>query len=193
MTMPTKVRPIRRSCIGVSPLWGSFELFHSLIMIPLHKLLNSTSIGYADPWGNWFSPKGVIALKLGQFKWFCSRKTPLEGQFILQRRARRIIRVDSIAARRRCSAVLIHLVVSIAKSATIVFNRRRRYARIAESRVTRRIGSYAAGDIMPSSLDTVMEALTRDLVPAGRWRRRVIRNGAGMRTSSQHKRQGDRR
>jgi hypothetical protein len=32
MTIATKVRPIRRSCIGVAPLWGSSELFHSFIM-----------------------------------------------------------------------------------------------------------------------------------------------------------------
>ncbi len=32
MTMPTKVRPIRRSCIGVAPLWGSSELIHTMIM-----------------------------------------------------------------------------------------------------------------------------------------------------------------
>jgi hypothetical protein len=32
MTIATKVRPIRRSCIGVAPWWGSSELFHSLMM-----------------------------------------------------------------------------------------------------------------------------------------------------------------
>ena len=42
MTIATKVRPIRRSCIEVAPWRGSSELFHSLMMPEVTRLLNST-------------------------------------------------------------------------------------------------------------------------------------------------------
>ena len=80
--------------------------------------------------------------------------------------------------------MLVNLVVSVAEAVTIVFDRRRRHTRIAESWVPSRIGSNSAGDIVPSSLDAVMEALTRNLGPTGGRRRRVIRDRAWMRTSS---------
>jgi hypothetical protein len=41
-TIAMKVRPIRRSCIGGSPLWGSSELCHSLILKEFDGFPNTT-------------------------------------------------------------------------------------------------------------------------------------------------------
>jgi Na+/H+ antiporter NhaB len=43
MTTPMKARAIRKSCIGETPLWGSHELVHMLIIGPFRFFLNPTN------------------------------------------------------------------------------------------------------------------------------------------------------
>jgi hypothetical protein len=100
---------------------------------------------------------------------------------------------DSVVAWGWGAAVLVDLVVAISKAVAIILNGGRRYGRIAESWMTRGIGRSSAGDIATTGLNAVVEALASDLSPAGRGRRRVVSNWAWMGTSSQDKRQSDRR
>jgi hypothetical protein len=69
----------------------------------------------------------------------------------------------------------------------IVFKRRRRHRRIAESRVTVHIRRFALGNVAAGGLDTIVKPALGNLAEIGRRRRYGVDNRLRVRTTGQCK------
>jgi hypothetical protein len=92
-------------------------------------------------------------------------------------------RAASVPRPRR--AVTECLLVAFAKAMPVVLKCGRRDRRIAEARMAFRIGSAACCDVAACRFNSIMKAVTRNLCPGWRRRRRIVCNRLRMRAGSQ--------
>jgi hypothetical protein len=81
-------------------------------------------------------------------------------------------------------SMAINLLIAVAEGVTVIVHQRRRHRRIAEPRMTIRIGRRSLCDIATSRLNTIMVALVRGLRIGGR---RVIGRWLRMGTTRESK------